>query len=201
VLSEPFGKFVLRLGPLKEKIGEDEYFEICQLNELLLIERNQNGEWEIQSINGGTDGMRSAALSYSFGRWTQKNNEGIGFGALTGFRLSNGAVRAPDFSWLSRKRWDALSENKRKKFAPICPDFVCELRAQHESMADLHNKMEEYTKNGAQLGWLIDPFARTVAIYRPDSPVEVRHNPNSVSGDPLLSGFVLRLEELWSEAA
>jgi len=63
MLSEPFGKFPLRLGSLKEKISEDGYFEICRLNEMLLIERNQNGDWEIQSINGGRDSLRTAALS------------------------------------------------------------------------------------------------------------------------------------------
>ena len=82
MLDSPFGRFVLRLGPLKEKIGEDEYLAVCQLNEPLVIERNQEGDWEIQSLNGAIDSLRNAALTSAVADWAKKDGTGIGFGAF-----------------------------------------------------------------------------------------------------------------------
>lgn len=198
MLDTTFGKFVLRLGSLRERISEDDYFEICQLNELLVIERNQNGDWEIQSINGGTDGARSAKVTSAVGAWANEDGTGIGFGAFTGFTLPNGAVRAPDCAWVRKQRWKALTRDQVQKFAPICPELAVEIRAKHESVADLHTKLEEYIANGSQLGWLIDPFEKRIYVYRPRLDVEVLENPETVSGEPLLKGFVLNVQSLWS---
>jgi Uma2 family endonuclease len=57
--------------------------------------------------------------------------------------------------------------------------------------------MDEYMANGAQLGWLIDPLERKVHVYRPSAPVEELDNPQTISGEPLLSGLSLNLEEIW----
>src|SRR6266404_1096663 len=92
MLDSPFGRFVLRLGPLKGKIGEDEYLAVCQLNEPLVIERNLEGDWEIQSLNGAIDSLRNAALTRAVADWAKKDGTGIGFGAFTGFTLPSGAV-------------------------------------------------------------------------------------------------------------
>ena len=192
-----FGKFPLFLGPLKDKISEADYFAICQLNEGLLIERNQDGDWEIQSLSGGRDGNRRSALTAAFGRWTDEDGTGIGFGALTGFTLPNGAVRAPDLAWLRRERWTQLSKKEKEGFAPLCPDFLVELRSGHESLGDLQAKMSEYIANGVQLGWLIDPHKRRVYVYRPGAAVETLTNPATLSGAPLLTGFVLNMKEIW----
>jgi len=57
--------------------------------------------------------------------------------------------------------------------------------------------MEEYIENGAQLGWLIDPTEKKVYIYRPGADVECLDNPESVSGEPFLKGFLLNMKEVW----
>jgi Uma2 family endonuclease len=113
------------------------------------------------------------------------------------FRLPNGAKRSPDLAWVRKERWEALSKEERRKFPPLCPDFVVELRSPSDSLQFLQSKMEEYIENGAQLGWLIDPFERKVHVYRPQSPVEVLEDPESVSGDPVLPGFTLDVRALW----
>ena len=108
--------------------------------------------------------------------------------------------RSPDLSWIRRERWKALTPAQRKKFAPICPDFVAELRSESDRLADRHAKLKEYIENGAALGWLIDPIARRVYIYRPDRPVETLDDPKEIAGDPVLPGFRLRLDEIWDAA-
>ena len=51
--------------------------------------------------------------------------------------------------------------------------------------------------NGARLGWLIDPFKRSVHVYRPQQPVEFLDDPTEVSADPELPGFVLDLRPIF----
>jgi Uma2 family endonuclease len=111
--------------------------------------------------------------------------------------LPNGAERSPDASWISLARWDALTRAQRRSFPPLCPDFVIELKSPSDSLASLQEKLEEYIACGARLGWLLDPDARTVHVYRPNSAPNVLNGPSSVDAAPELPGFVLDLSEVW----
>jgi len=197
MVTDIFPTFTLQLGKLKDKISDDDYFELCQINELLVIERSKSGDFEIRSLGGGVDGMRSAALTGEIGKWAKDNDEGVCFGALTGFTLPNGAVRAPGFAWLKREKWENLSDKQKEKFGAVCPDFIVELSSTAKPVDVLRAKMKEYIENGASLGWLIDPTKKRVYVYRPNSEVEILENPETVSGEPLLKGFVLSLKEIW----
>jgi Uma2 family endonuclease len=136
-------------------------------------------------------------LTRLFGNWAEEDGAGEYFDSSRGFILPNGAERSPDVAWVKKERWAALSKNKREKFAPLCPDFVIELRSPFDRLKPLQAKMAEYIENGAQLGWLIDPYKRKVYVYRPDAPVERLDAPERVSGEPLLPGFVLPLAQFW----
>ncbi len=197
MVTDIFPTFTLQLGKLKDKISDDDYFELCQINELLVIERSKSGDFEIRSLGGGLDGIRSAALTGEIGKWAKGNDEGVCFGALTGFRLPNGAVRAPSFAWLKREKWENLSDKQKEKFGAACPDFIIELSSAAKPVEVLQAKMEEYVENGAALGWLIDATKKRVYVYRPNAEVETLENPETVSGEPLLKGFTLFLKEVW----
>ncbi len=197
MITDIFPTFTLQLGKLKDKISDDDYFELCQINELLVIERNKEGDFEIRSLGGGLDGVRSAALTGEIGKWAKENNEGVCFGALTGFPLPNGAVRAPSFAWLKREKWENLPDERKEKFGAVCPDFVVELSSLVKPVEVLQPKMKEYIENGASLGWLIDSAKRKVFVYLPNAKVEVLDNPTDISGEPLLKGFTLNLKEIW----
>lgn len=113
------------------------------------------------------------------------------------FTLPDGATRSPDASWIKLERWNALTEEQKASFAPICPDFVIELRSSSDTLSSLQDKMQEYIANGASLGWLIDRKNRNVYIYRPNQEPKVLDNPETVSGDPELQRFVLRMAKIW----
>lgn len=129
--------------------------------------------------------------------WADEDGSGFGFDSSTAFKLPNGATRSPDVSWITRERYEALTPEEHDKFSPICPDFVVELRSPTDSLEELQAKMEEHIADGARLGWLIDPRERRVHTYRAQAQVEIVDNPDSVSGDPVLQGFVLDLREIW----
>ena len=130
--------------------------------------------------------------------WAEGDGTGIPFSAATGVVLPNGAERSPDLAWVSRARWEALTQDERERFPPLCPDFVGEIRSRTDRLAVLQEKMQEYLANGAKLGWLLDPVERKVYVYRPGEEVVRLDDPETVSGDPVLRGFTLNVRQLFS---
>lgn len=185
---------VLHLGL---KMDADEFYDFCMRHEDLNLELTSEGDLVIVPPTGGKTGRRNSKLAVRFGLWAEKDGTGETFDSSSMFSLPNGAKRSPDLSWIKKERWEALSEKEQEKFSPICPDFVVELRSPSDSLKRLQKKMEEYVENGAQLGWLLDPSTRKVYVYRPGAEVEVLEDPESVSGEPLLSGFTLDVRALW----
>ncbi|MEB3149383.1 MAG: Uma2 family endonuclease [Sphaerospermopsis sp.] len=176
---------------------DDQFFDFCQLNRDFRIERNQFGDLLIMSPTGSETDERNFNLIVQLGIWTKKDGTGVGFGSSGGFTLPNGAVRSPDAAWIKKERWEAIPTEQRKKFAPICPDFVVELRSETDSLKTLQEKMEEYIENGVKLAWLIDRKQQKVYIYRPSQPVEELDHPQTLNGEDILPGFVLDLREIW----
>ncbi|MEH1934118.1 MAG: Uma2 family endonuclease [Nostoc sp.] len=187
---------VLQLQPAIA-ITDDQFYEFCQLNRDFRIERNAVGELVIMPPTGSETDQHNFDIIVQLGIWTKQDGTGVGFGSSGGFTLPNGAVRSPDAAWIKCDRWEAISPELRKKFAPICPEFVIELRSESDNLRILQDKMQEYIDNGTQLGWLIDRKQRRVFIYRPNTAIEVLNNPRTLYGETLLPGFVLDLSQVW----
>ncbi|HJY79874.1 MAG TPA: Uma2 family endonuclease [Candidatus Binatia bacterium] len=187
----------LRMNVRRTNLTEEQFIELCQENPELRLELTAHGELVIMPPTGSESGWRSGQVFLSLGTWAKQDGTGLSFDSSTGFTLPNGAIRSPDASWIQRERWTALTKAQREKFAPICPDFVIEVRSVTDRLSDLLEKMQEYLDNGARLGWLIDPIDKRAYVYRPGQPVEILENPQSLSGDPVLPGFRLNVQELW----
>jgi len=181
---------------LKIDLTDAQFFQLCQNNSDLRFERTASGELLIMSPTGGETSNRNFEIVVQLGIWNKKNNLGVGFDSSGGFILPNGAARSPDASWVKRERWEALTQQQRRKFLPLCPDFVVELCSPTDSLKQTQAKMQEYIDNGASLGWLIDAEARRVEIYRPNQDVEILENPATLSGEDVLPGFVLSLQQI-----
>lgn len=186
-----------KLNLRETHLTEEQFAHLCQENPDLRIELTAQGELVIMPPTGMESGRRNTTLTQRLANWSDGNGTGIVFDSSTLFTLPNGAKRSPEASWLRRERWDALPPKEREGFGRICPDFVVELRSPTDRLKDLHEKMREYIANGARLGWLIDPLEKRVSIHSPDQLVEVLDDPATVSGDPVLPGFVLHVRELW----
>jgi Uma2 family endonuclease len=178
-------------------LTDERFYQLCRDNEDLRLELTASGELIIMPGTGSLTGRRGARITYQLVRWTDQNGIGVAFDSSTMFTLPNGAKRSPDASWLRLDRWNKLKIEQQEGFAPICPDFVIELRSPSDSMATLQDKMTEYLENGSLLGWLLDPNSKSVYIYRAGQPVERLENPETVSGEPVLPGFVMRTTEIW----
>jgi Uma2 family endonuclease len=189
---------VIHFQSVLKKLNEEEFEQFCCENKDMRIELTKEGDLMVMPPTGGETGIRNFSLITQFGIWVEKDGTGYGFDSLTLFTLPNGAKRSPDLSWIKKERWEALTKKERKKFSPICPDFVVELRSETDSLKTLQEKIEEYIENGAQLGWLIDPIKKKVYVYRPNVDVEILDNPQTVSGEPLLKGFELNVQKIWA---
>ncbi|WP_413175136.1 Uma2 family endonuclease [Anabaena azotica] len=184
--------------PSSMPMTDEQFFDFCQENRDLRIERNQFGDISIMSPAGSETGNREFNIAVQLGVWSEQDGTGIGFSPSTGFKLSTGAERSPDASWIKLDRWNKLTPEQQKKFAPICPDFVIELRSASDNLQPLKDKMQEYMQEpGIQLGLLIDRKNRHVYIYRPGQIAECLENPDTVSCEPVLPGFVLKMEKIW----
>jgi Uma2 family endonuclease len=189
------GQFMLNIQSVD--LTDEQFYRLCRDNPELRFELTSHGELIIMSPTGSKTGWRNSKFNQRLANWSEANGSGICFDSSTGFTLPNGAKRSPDAAWVRREVWDSLTEEQQDQFAPICPDFVVELRSSNDSLADLQDKMTEYIENGARFGWLFDPETRRVYIYRSDRKTECVETPSSITGDPVLPGFTFYPSEIW----
>ncbi|MFN4066252.1 MAG: Uma2 family endonuclease [Thermosynechococcus sp.] len=176
----------------------DEVFEqLCRQNPDLRLERNAQGELIAMAPAGSESSRQNLSLSAQLWQWNQQTKLGVAFDSSAGFILPNGAIRSPDAAWVAKSRWERLTPAQRRQFAPLCPDFVLELKSPTDDLATLQAKLQEYMDNGAQLGWLIDPEARQVYCYRSGQAVQRLEHPATLAGDPVLPNFVMDLGLIW----
>lgn len=183
--------------PSIKSMSVEQFYEFCQANRDLRIERTASGDVIVMPPAFSDTGNRNFKIAVQLGNWAEQDGTGETFDSSAGFTLPNGAIRSPDASWIKLERWNALTEEQKASFAPICPDFVIELRSKSDTLSSLQNKMQEYIANGASIGWLIDRKNRKVYIYRPNQEPEILDNPETVSGDLELPGFVLPMVKIW----
>jgi Uma2 family endonuclease len=182
--------------PQTFKVTHEQFQQIAAVNRDLRLERTATGELIVMPPTGSDTGKHNQDLSGQLWLWNRQTKVGVVFDSSSGFQLPNGADRSPDASWVKLERWQALTPKEREGFAPLCPDFVVELRSKSDNLEPLREKMREYMANGASLGWLIDRKNRKVEIYRQGREVEVLDNPSTLSGEDVLPGFVLDLTEV-----
>lgn len=194
--SAPPGVLVLHI-PDEIRFDNERLFLLCEANEDVHIEREANGDIIVMSPTGSRGSSREADVIRQLGMWAEIDGTGVVFSSAGGFVLPNGAMRAPDAAWIRSQKVEPFSEDEQDKFLPVAPDFVVEIRSRSESLPWLQRKLEEYIENGVEMGWLIDPADRTVYVYKQGKARMTFRDIEQISGDPVLPGFVLKLERIW----
>ena len=177
-------------------LTEEQFFLLCARNKELRIERDKHQNIIIMAPTGYETGNYNLELGAELSIWNRKTKLGICLDCNAGFTLPNKAIRSPDVSWVSKEKDEKLTKKDRKRFAHICPDFVIELVSLSDSLKQQKEKMEEWIENGCRLGWLIDPETRTAYIYKPNMEPEKIPFSKTLSGENVLPGFELKLDEI-----
>lgn len=173
---------------------DDEFYYFCRDNANFNFERDANGNITPMGQTGAETGERNSELIAEFVIWNRQTKLGFVYDSSTAFRLPNGAVRSPDAAWIPAERRNAFTPDQRKKFLPLCPDFLVKLASETDSQKATEEKMAEYIANGCQLGWLINPRTQTVKVYRANGSIDVITTfTGSLSGEDVLPGFALPL--------
>ncbi|MGB3757002.1 MAG: Uma2 family endonuclease [Rivularia sp. (in: cyanobacteria)] len=186
----------LNLNPIV-MLTREQFYQLCETNPELKLERNAQGELIVMPPTGGETGRSNVNLIFQVAKWNEEKQFGEVFDSSTGFTLPSGADRSPDVSWVEKSRWDALTKEQKEKFIPLCPDFVIEIMSPSDNLKKLQNKMLEYIENGCGLGWLINRKKQKVEIYRLGKEVEVLKLPQTIFGEDVLPGFVLNMQKIW----
>ena len=186
----------LRFRP-ETPMSDEELMRFCAANDAVRVERDANGEILVITPAGSKTSRMNSRITRLLDEWAEEDGRGISFDSNGGFTLPDGSMRAADAAWVALPRWNALSDADQSRYAPLCPDFVIELRSPSDSFPELEEKMEQWIANGAQLAWLVDPIEQAVSIYRPGESPEVLHQPTSVQGSGVMAGFELVMARIW----
>jgi Uma2 family endonuclease len=176
------------------RASPEAFWRLCLANPELRLERTSRGEVIVMAPAGMDSGMRNAGITGQLWNWNRTSNLGFVFDSSAGFTLPNGVVRASDSCWIARERWLGVPPAARKKFAPICPDFVVEITSPSDELDDARAKMREYIDQGVRLGWLLDPPSGLAEVYRTGREIESLRRPVTLSGEDVLPGFMLDLQ-------
>jgi Uma2 family endonuclease len=176
---------------------DDELMRFCAVNDILRVEREPNGEILVMTPTGSGTGRINLRIGRFLDEWTESDGRGVAFDSSAGFTLPDGSMRNPDGSWIQRSRWEALTDAQQSGFAPVCPDFVIELRSPSDKLPAAKAKMEQWIANGAEVAWLIDPIEKAVTIYSPGDQPEHLDHPTSVQGTGPIAGFELVMSRIW----
>lgn len=182
---------------LADKLTDEEFSEFCAANRDYRIEKDKNGNIIFMSPVHVDSGFYEGEVFAALKAWNKKSKTGVAFSASTGFTLPNTAVRSPDASWLSMEKWKALTDKEKRSFAPVCPEFVVEIRSKSDILKEVKEKMIEWIENGAALGWLIDVKTQKTHIYRAAGSVEIIKGFDKIlNGENVLPGFEFELNNL-----
>jgi len=179
-------------------LSEEQFVAFARANEPFRFERSPLGEIIVMTPVGRRGGRRELSLARELESWAERDGRGEVDGANTGWNLPDGWTLSPDASWTSKSRLEQFSAEEQEKFLPICPDFIVEVRSKSDALFAVTEKMERWMANGAQLGWLVDPYSAIVSIYRPGQQPETLQRPEMLEGEGLIAGFRLEMERFWA---
>jgi Uma2 family endonuclease len=167
-----------------------------------VLELAADGRVVALTPTGSETGSRNGELFFQLKLYAKCSGEWKAFDRSTGFRLPDGSVVSPAAFLIRLERWQALSPEERRSFAPLCPDLVVALAssagAGPRGLTALHQKMAAYQANGARLGWLLILQDQAVEVWPASGAPQRLVSADVLEGGPAFPGLQLQLAEIWA---
>ena len=193
------GKLRLNLSALGVDGNAPDFGEqLCQLsrdNHPYDFEFSAQGELIVMAPSGWESNIGEKGINAPLFYWCLAH-DGFDASQTVMFHLPSGARYMPDAAWITQERYDALLAGEYMATIDGAPDFVVEVRSRTDNPADGLGKMQEWMDGGARLGWYLDPYETRAYIYRPGQSVMILDNPETLSGEDVLPGFVFEVRRL-----
>ncbi|MGD0547821.1 MAG: Uma2 family endonuclease [Terracidiphilus sp.] len=177
-------------------LSDEEFEAFCLKNEDLRIERTIEGAIRMNPPTGALTGDGNSEINHQLRSWWHTHNLGRVFDSNAGFFLPDGSMLSPDASYVLPQQLEGITKAQLAGILRLCPAFVIELLSPSDSLAETGRKMQRWIANGAQLGWLIDPYQQRVVIYEPGSEPRT-FTGQSLEGSGPVQGFSLELRKVW----
>ena len=184
-----------------EQMSDEAFIELCAQYPDYFIEMTSDGEVIVMPPNFFWTAMVSGEIVAQLRNWAVTDGRGVAMDASGGFVLPNGARRAPDAAWISRRQLDVIGAAKVQRWWRACPEFVVEVRSPYDRTRTIRAKMLEWIENGAQLAWLLDPKTRSIEIFTPHGEPQTITEATTISAQSPIEGFVLDLARVWNPIA
>ena len=115
----------------------------------------------------------------------------------TGFTIDTNpdTVRAPDASFVTKARIDALGETEG--FFPGAPDLAVEVISPNDLYSQVADKALAWLRAGTKMVIVIDPNKKTATIYRDLDDIVMLTDNQTIEGNSLLPGWSLSLNDLF----
>lgn len=156
------------------------------------LELTAEGELVINPMVNRDGSKAEGELFVDLKTWSREYG-GEAHGANANMRWPDGSRIRPDALWLSPEQVAQMPPISAGGAIAVAPVFVAEIISSADTLPPPQLKMERYIANGARLGWLIDPYRRQVYVYRPGAEPELLDDPETVSGEEALPGFVFEM--------
>ncbi len=140
-------------------------------------------------------GLIASRLQQALGPFVEKHDMGHVFSAQTFFRIGTD-TRDTDLAYVARERLANLPPDLDVD-ADFAPDLAVEIASRTDALAAISRKVRAYLDAGVQAVWVVNPWLRTVEVYRPDGQVTVLTRSQTLSGDPIVPGFSVALSEIF----
>jgi Uma2 family endonuclease len=185
----------VRLHPLPGMASESDVLEVhererrlCELVDGTLVEKGM----------GFRESVLAVFLIARMDSFVRPLNLGLVSGESGMMRLFAGLVRIPDVAYISWKRIPGGSV-PTAPIPDLSPDLAVEVLSESNTAREMERKRREYFDSGVRLVWIVDPDARTLAVYTsPVNPLILKES-DQLTGDPVLPGFGLPLKEFFAE--
>jgi Uma2 family endonuclease len=184
------------------RLTPEQFALLCSENREAVLELAADGSLIVMTPTGSETGARNSRIEMRLLLWADQQGGWKVFGSSTGFLLPDGSVLSPDASLVRLDRWQALTPEQRRGFAPLCPDLVVELASPIDEgprgLSALRSKMAAYQANGARLGWLLIPSQQSVEVWLASGDPERFDGLAVLEAGLDFPALQLHLPEIWA---